>query len=135
MEINYKPIDLMIMNNAKVDVRKNGFICSLFGYKTSLRYKPSASIITKTTRTFPKRCLEKVCWLVTQGELVRCETMTFDPNGNVMLTCYSSKDNRFLLMQASQYLNFEYKPVTKATLYVESEAEVVINNMHKVGFL
>lgn len=128
-------IDSKIHTYTFVENRKNNFFLSFLGKPVSMYYKPTRAPITRRTRTFPLRCYEKVCWLVCQGEVVRCESMTYDPNGNIMLICYFSSDNQFIALQACRYLDFEYIPTTETYIYTDSEALKLISDMRKGGLL
>lgn len=132
---NYRSIDIKILDDCLIEKRENGFWKSLFGRRFSLFYKPTGAIVAKKTRTYPVRCYDNISKLVTLGAYKRCENMDYDPNGNVMLTCYISEDKEYIMMQASRCLDFEYIPTTDTFTYTNDEAQSIISNMCEGGII
>lgn len=129
MRNDYDELHCLVLCHPDIELKKANKILTILGFPGRLYYKPTMSPIEHITETYDKPSLNTVIAICEKGLCDHVPCIKHDVNGNVMVEMYRSKNYDFVALQANQYSDFSYSPVTSPRIFVGEPAIDVIRGL------
>lgn len=126
-ESEYENVFVNVMNalaqHPDVEKAPRSILSSLFSTSKKYVYSPTGAKIVRRVKLYPRWCAKRIVESVSTGVVDMEHPLSEDPNGNVLVEMFCSKDRQFLLLQCSRFIGFMYRPVTHPYAYTGIDAE------------